>query len=60
MFLIWLLWITIVVGGGYLGGGYALEAYRGGLGVSSVLNAILFLGSAIYCLPKLLRMFVKK
>jgi len=60
MFLIWLLWITIVVGGGYLGVGYALEAYRGGIGFSPVLNAVVFLGCAIYCLPKLLRMFVKK
>lgn len=60
MFLIWLLWITIVVGGGYLGVGYAREAYRSGFEISAVLNAVVFLGAAIYCLPKLLRMFVKK
>ena len=60
MFLIWLLWLTIVIGGGFLGVGYAFDAYRGGFAISSVLNAVVFLGAAIYCLPKLLRMFVKK
>ena len=60
MFLIWLLWLTIVVGGGYLGIGYAVEAYRSGYSISAVLNSVVFLGCSLYCLPKLVRMIFKK
>lgn len=59
MFLIWLLWLTIVIGGFYLGIGYGLETYRAG-GVANLLNAIVFCGCAIYCTPKLVRLVFKK
>ena len=60
MFLIWLLWLTIVIGGGYLGVGYALAVYHDGVGFSTTACAILFLGSSIYCLPKLLKLVLKR
>lgn len=59
MFLIWLLWLTIVIGGFYLGIGYALEAYRSG-GIANWLNALIYCGCASFCTPKLFRLFIKK
>ncbi|HNQ14186.1 MAG TPA: hypothetical protein PKM58_01395 [Pyrinomonadaceae bacterium] len=57
MFLFWLLWITIVVGGFYLGGGYALSFYRGENGAAAALNAVVYIGFAVYGLPRLVRLF---
>jgi hypothetical protein len=59
MFLIWLLWLTIVIGGFYLGIGYGLEAFRSG-GIGNILNALIYCGCAIFCTPKLFRLIVKK
>jgi hypothetical protein len=59
MFLIWLLWLTIVIGGFYLGIGYGFEAFRNG-GIASWLNSVIYCGSAIFCVPKLLKLLVKK
>lgn len=59
MFLIWLLWLTIVIGGFYLGIGYGLEAFRAG-GVANFMNALIFCGCALFALPKLFRLVVKK
>lgn len=60
MFLIWLLWLTIVGGGFYLGIGYGIETYRGGFEISRFLNALLYCGCAVFALPKLLKLFIKK
>jgi hypothetical protein len=60
MFLFWLLWLTIVIGGFYLGGGYALAVNRNGFEISTALNAVVYLGCAVYGLPKLLRLVLKK
>jgi hypothetical protein len=60
MFLIWLLWLTIVIGGFYLGIGYGYEMYRSGVEISLLLNALIYCGCAIFALPKLLKLFVKK
>ena len=59
MFLIWLLWLTLVIGGFYLGIGYGLQAFRNG-GIADWLNAIIYCGCAIFCTPKLFRLFIKK
>jgi hypothetical protein len=60
MFLIWLLWLTIVFGGFYLGIGYGLHIYRTGFEISSLLNTLVYCSCAIFCTPKLLKLFVKK
>jgi hypothetical protein len=60
MFLFWLLWIIIVVGGFYMGIGYVLSLFRGGFEVSLLLNAIVYLGCALFGLPKLLKLIFKK
>lgn len=59
MFLFWMLWLTIVIGGFYLGIGYGLEAFRAG-GIGNVLNALIFCGCALFGLPKLLKLIIKK
>jgi hypothetical protein len=60
MFLIWLLWLTIVIGGFYLGIGYALEMYNKGFEISLLLNALIYCGCALFALPKLLNLIFKK
>lgn len=60
MFLFWLLWLIIVFGGFYLGGGYALGVYREGFEISTALNAFIYLGCAIYGLPKLVKLILRK
>lgn len=60
MFLFWLLWLIIVGGGFYLGGGYALSYFRGEVGIGALLNAVVYLGVAIYGLPKLVKLAIKK
>ncbi len=60
MFLIWLLWLTIVIGGFYLGIGYGYQIYQSGFEISLLLNALIYCGCAIFCTPKLLRLFIKK
>lgn len=60
MFLIWLLWLTLVIGGFYLGIGYGYEMYRSGFEISLLLNTLVYCGCAIFCTPKLLKLFIKK
>ena len=60
MFLFWLLWLTIVIGGFYLGIGYGWQMYRSGFELSLFLNAIIYCGCALFGLPKLLKLIVKK
>lgn len=60
MFLVWLLWLTIVIGGFYLGIGYGLEMYRSGFEISLLLNALIYCGCAIYGLPKLAKLAFRK
>jgi hypothetical protein len=59
MFLIWLLWLTIVAGGFYLGVGYGIETWQNG-GVANALNALIYCGCAIYASPKLAKLLFKK
>jgi hypothetical protein len=60
MLLFYLLWITIVFGGFYLGIGYILGLYRGSFQLSLLLNALIYCGCALYGVPKLLRLIIKK
>jgi hypothetical protein len=60
MFLVWLLWLTIVVGGFYLGIGYGLEMYHRGFEISLLLNTLVYCGCAIYALPKLAKLVFGK
>ncbi len=60
MFLIWLLWLIIVIGGFFLGIGYGWQMYSAGFEFSLLLNAVIYCGCAIYALPKLLRLFIPK
>jgi hypothetical protein len=60
MLMIWLLWLVVVVGGFYMGLGYAWGAYRQGYPISMALNALLYLGCACYGLPRLLKLVFKR
>ena len=60
MFLIWLLWLTIVIGGFYLGIGYGLQLKTSGFELSLLLNALIYCGCAIFALPKLVKLVLKK
>jgi hypothetical protein len=60
VFLFWLLWLTIVVGGFYLGIGYGWQMYQSGFEISLLLNAIVYCGCALFGLPKLLKLVFKK
>ena len=60
MFLIWLLWLTIGIGGFYLGIGYGYEIHRSGFELSLLLNALVYCGCALFALPKLFKLMFKK
>jgi hypothetical protein len=60
MFLFWLLWLIIVVGGFYLGIGYGLQMYHYGFELSLLLNAVIYCGCALYGFPKLLKLVIQK
>ena len=60
MFLFWLLWIIIVVGGFYMGIGYGIGAYHQGFDIAMVLNAVVYTGCALFALPKLLKLLLPK
>lgn len=60
MFLIWLLWVIIAIGGAYLSIGYGLQTYRGGFEVSNFLNTVVYGVCALYALPKLIKLLLRK
>ena len=60
MFLFWLLWIIIVVGGFYMGIGYGIGSYQHNFDISMVLNAVVYTGCALFALPKLLKLLLPK
>lgn len=60
MFLFWLLWIIVVIGGFYMGIGYVMSAYRNGFEISMVLNAVVYLACAVYGIPKFLKLILKR
>lgn len=56
MFLVYLLWIVVVFGGLFIGGGAVLTMARDGFQPALALNAAIYLGCALYGLPKLARL----
>ncbi len=57
MFMVYLLWFTIVGGGLFMGLGAGRTLLQQGFDLALVLNAVLYLGCAAYGLPKLLKLF---
>ncbi len=55
MFLVWLLWIVVVVGGFFMGGASVLSLRRG-LDIVVAGNALIYLGTAVYGLPRLFKL----
>ena len=55
MFMVWLLWIIVVIGGFYMGIGSAIGSYQKGFDIPLALNALVYLGCAFYGLPKFLK-----
>lgn len=53
MFMVYLLWIVIVFGGGFMGVQAVVAIREGGLTIALFLNALLYFGCALYAVPKL-------
>ena len=60
MFVVYLLWITFVLGGAFMGVSAILHLSQHGFHVGVLLNAIVFLGIALYGLPKLYRFVFRR
>ncbi len=60
MFMLYLLWIIIVFGCLYMGVGAAWTMVEGGFDLALALNAVLYLGCALYGLPKLVKLVLGK
>jgi hypothetical protein len=56
MLMVWLLWILVVGGGFYMGGMSALALERQGFDLAVAGNAVVYLGTALYGLPRLLKL----
>lgn len=54
MWMLWLLWSTIALGGLLMGGGALYTIKQSGFDLALALNAVLYLGCALYALPRLL------
>lgn len=60
MWILWLLWITIVFGGLFMGLGAARVLLDSGFDVALALNAVAWLGCAAYGVPRLWRLIVTR
>ena len=60
MWMMWLLWITVVIGGLFMGLGSARALLATGFDLALALNVIIWLGCAVYGAPKLFRLVFKK
>jgi len=60
MFVFWLLWIIVVFGGLYMGLGSMLTMIDSGFDVALMLNFIIYTGCALYGMPRLFRLIVRK
>ena len=56
MFMVYLLWIIIVFGGLFMGIGAAWTMVERGFDAALLLNALLYLGCALYGLPRLVKL----
>ena len=57
MWMVWLLWTTIALGGLFMSGGALLALRERGFDLALALNALLYLGCALYALPRFLKLF---
>jgi hypothetical protein len=60
MFLVYLLWITFVLGGAFMGITAIRTLSQEGFALAVLLNAICYLGIALYGLPKLYKFVFKR
>ncbi len=60
MWMVWLLWLVVVFGGLFMGVGYARALLDSGFEVWLALNAIVYLGCAVYGAPKLYALVFKR
>ncbi len=60
MFMLYLLWVTVVGGGLFMGLGAAWTMFEHGFDVALTLNAVLYLGCALYGLPRLVKLVLGK
>lgn len=60
MFIVWLLWIIIVFGCGYMAAGSLLAMLDKGFDLSLGLNFLLYLGCALYGLPRFIKLFIRR
>jgi len=60
MWMVWLLWGTTVIGGLYMGAGATRTLLESGFDAVLAVEAILYLGCAVYGTPKLLRLVFGK
>jgi hypothetical protein len=60
MFVVYLLWVTFVVGGAFMGISAIGLLAQQGFDVGIFLNAVVFLGIALYGVPKLYKFVFKR
>ena len=60
MFVVYLLWITFVAGGLFMGVTAIQNINQQGFSIALLLNAICYLGIALYGLPKLYKFVFKR
>jgi hypothetical protein len=60
MWMVWLLWLIVVCGGLFMGLGAAGALLDGGFDLALALNAIAYLGCAVYGMPRLYRLVFHK
>lgn len=60
MFVVYLLWITFVAGGFFMGVAAILAMQEHGFSVGVALNALCYLAVALYGLPKLFKFVFKR
>lgn len=56
----WLLWITVVFGGFYMGLGALLAMVANGFDPALALNFVIFTGCALYGVPRFLKLLSRK
>lgn len=59
MLVVYLLWIVFVFGGAFMGVEAILAMREDGFAISLLLNAIVYLGFALYGVPKLYKLVVR-
>jgi hypothetical protein len=60
MHLLYLMWIVFVFGGAFMGVGAILAIGREGFAWSLLANAVVYLGFALYGVPKLFKLLFKR